>query len=171
MSDKNSNKPVLLVFGDTRSSPIERLLISYGSELGFETVEHNPLGACGNPDLISDALDIEEIDIPEQSFIVLVTRGVNDVHLLKHISKFNPSYVALVASKIRLSATNKQLLEVGVSQEFINRIKSPAGLNIGAFSLEEIAISILAEIILVRRTAEQREKTMSAVPQNVMEEF
>jgi len=169
MSDKSSRRPILFVFGDTRSSPIERLLVNQGSELGFETTEHNPLGACGNPDLVSYTLDIGKIEIPDQSFVVLVTRGVNDVRLLKHISKFKTSYVALIASRLRWSATKKQLLEAGVSEGFVSKIRAPAGLDIDAFSLEEIAISILAEIILVRRTPEKRVKKMRQIPMNVLE--
>ena len=157
-------RPVLFVFGDTRSSPIERLLIDIGGELEFDTVEHNPLGACGNPDLISRSLDIESVEIPDHSFVVLVTRGVNDVRLLEHVSRFSPSYVAVVSSKLRWYATKKQLLEAGVNKKFIDAISAPAGIDIGAISLEEIAISILAEIIQVRRALEKNEKMLSSVP-------
>ncbi len=46
-------RPTLMVFGDTFNSPLERTLVNVGKEVGFKTVEHNPLGACGQPDLLT----------------------------------------------------------------------------------------------------------------------
>ncbi len=45
-----SPRPTLMVFGDTFNSPLERTLVNVGKEVGFRTIEHNPLGACGNPE-------------------------------------------------------------------------------------------------------------------------
>jgi xanthine dehydrogenase accessory factor len=147
-------RPTLVVFGDTFNSPLERTLVNVGREAGFKTIEHNPLGACGNPDLSTTTLDVESIKIPHGAYVVLVTRGVNDAPLLKHISKFDTNYVGLVASRHRWGATAKELEELGVPRSFIERVHAPAGLNIGSILLEEIAISILAEIIDVRRKTE-----------------
>ena len=58
-------KAYLMVFGDTFNSPLERTLVNVGREVGFRTIEHNPLGACGNPDLVSASVDIESIKIPD----------------------------------------------------------------------------------------------------------
>ena len=83
-----SPRPTLMVFGDTFNSPLERTLVNVGKQVGFRTIEHNPLGACGNPDLASATLDINSIKIPDDAYVILVTRGVSDAPLLKHISKF-----------------------------------------------------------------------------------
>ena len=147
-----SPRPTLMVFGDTFNSPLERTLVNVGRDVGFKTIEHNPLGACGQPDLASTALDLDSIKVPEGSYVALVTRGVNDGPLLKHLSKFKLNYVGMVASANRWSATRKELLELGVDKTFIERVRAPAGLNIHSILLEEIAVSILAEIIDVRRT-------------------
>jgi xanthine dehydrogenase accessory factor len=147
-----SPRPTLMVFGDTFNSPLERTLVNAGREIGFKTIEHNPLGACGNPDLVSSALDIDSIKIPEGAYVVLVTRGVNDAPLLKHVSKFKLNYVGMVASKNRWNATREELEKMDVSKEFIERVHAPAGLDIKSVLLEEIAVSILAEIIEQRRT-------------------
>lgn len=159
-------RPPLMVFGDTFSSPLERTLVNTGKDVGFKTIEHNPLGACGQPDLVSTTLDVDSIKIPAGAYVVLVTRGVNDAPLLKHISKFDVNYVGLVASRNRWNATRKELEELGVSRSFIERVHSPAGLSISAVLLEEIAVSILAEIIDVRRKAEAISKS-----QRVSESF
>src|SRR5487761_515595 len=149
-----SPRPTLIVFGDTFNSPLERTLVNVGKEVRFKTVEHNPLGACGQPDLATTSLDIESIKVPDGAYVILVTRGVNDAPLLKHLSKFNLNYIGMVASVTRWIATKKELEELGVSRPFIERVHAPAGLDIKSILLEEIAISILAEIIDIRRKVE-----------------
>jgi xanthine dehydrogenase accessory factor len=144
-------RPTLMVFGDTFNSPLERNIVNVGKEIGFKTIEHNPLGACGQPDLVITSLDVESIGIPEGAYVVLVTRGVNDSSLLKYLSKFNLNYVGLVASQNRWEATRDELQKSGVSREFIESVRVPAGVDINSVLLEEIAISILAEVIEVKR--------------------
>jgi xanthine dehydrogenase accessory factor len=159
-----SPRPTLVVFGDTFNSPLERTLVNVGKEVGFKTIEHNPLGACGQPDLASTTLDVKSINIPEEAYIVLVTRGVNDSPLLQHISNFPKiNYIGVVASENRWAATKKELEHLGVSQSFIEKVHAPAGLKIGSILLEEIAISILAELVEVRRKAEKL-REISSLP-------
>ena len=154
-----SPRPTLVVFGDTLNSPLERTLVNTGKEVGFKTIEHNPLGACGEPDLASTTLDLDSIKIPEGAYVVLVTRGMNDAELLEHISKFpRLNYVGLVASENRWAAAKMELERKGVSRSFIERVHSPAGVRIHSILLQEIAISILAEIIEVRRNAESSQE-------------
>ncbi len=161
-------RPVLMVFGDTFNSPLERTVVNTGKEIGFKTIEHNPLGACGQPDLASDALDIDSIKVPSGAYVVLVTRGVNDAPLLKHLSKFKVSYVGMVASENRWRATREELLQLGVGRDFVDSVHSPAGLDINSVLLEEIAISILAEMIEVRRTKDPRELEVALKSRKVL---
>jgi xanthine dehydrogenase accessory factor len=151
MVEPYAPRPTLMVFGDTFNSPLERTLVNVGKDIGFRTIEHNPLGACGQPDLVSSSLDINSIKIPEGAYVVLVTRGVNDAPLLKHLSKFKLNYLGMVASLNRWQATKEELRSIGVSEQFIGQVHSPAGLDIGSVLLEEIAVSVLAEIIEHRR--------------------
>lgn len=162
-----SPRPTLMVFGDTFNSPLERTLINVGRDIGFKTIEHNPLGACGQPDLVNTSLDIESIKIPDGAYVILVTRGVNDSPLLKHLSKFNLNYIGMVASTNRWTATRKDLEALGVSKQFIDRVHAPAGLDIKSILLEEIGVSILAEIIDVRRKIESASRQV-ATPKNKM---
>jgi len=152
-----SPRPILMVFGDTFNSPLERTIVNVGKEIGFKTIEYNPLGACGQPDLASTTLDIDSMKIPEGAYVVLVTRGVNDAPLLKHLSKFKLNYIGMVASENRWKATKDELIGLAVSKEFVGKVHAPAGLDINSILLEEIAISILAEIIEYRRR-DQKEK-------------
>lgn len=149
-----SPRPTLMVFGDTFNSPLERTLVDVGKEIGFKTIEHNPLGACGQPDLASSNLDIDSIKVPDGAYVVLVTRGVNDAPLLRHLSKTSLNYIGMVASKNRWKSTKEDLLQLGVTNEFIDRVHAPAGLMINSVLLQEIAISILAEIVAERRKTE-----------------
>ena len=149
-------RPTLMVFGDTFNSPLERTVVNVGKEIGFRTIEHNPLGACGQPELASTTLDIESIKIPEGAYVVLVTRGVNDAPLLKYLSKFKLNYVGMIASKNRWAATRRELEDLGVNRQFIESVHSPAGLEINSILLEEIAISVLGEIIEIRRKDAKR---------------
>lgn len=158
-----SPRPTLMVFGDTFNSPLERTLVNVGKEIGFKTIEHNPLGACGSPEMVSASLDIDSIKVPEGAYVILVTRGVNDFPLLKHLSKFRLNYLGIVASKNRWSATRKELEEAGVAKEFIERVHAPAGLHLHSVLLEEIAISILAEIIEKRRIPHLKNEARKAV--------
>lgn len=146
-----SPRPTLVVFGDTFNSPLERNVVNVGKEIGFKTIEHNPLGACGNPELVSSTFDLDSLKIPPGSYVVLVTRGLNDSRLIKYLSKLDLGYVGVVASENRWNATKRELLAMGVKDEFIKQIHAPAGLEINSMLLEEIAISILAEIVRVRR--------------------
>lgn len=156
-----SPRPTLVVFGDTLNSPLERTLVNVGKEVGFRTIEHNPLGACGMPDLESTTLDLNSIKIPEGSYVVLVTRGVNDAELLERVSKEPKlNYIGLVASENRWAAAKRELERRGVNRSFISSVHSPAGVRIKSILLQEIAISILAEIIEVRRGIESREEPL-----------
>ena len=161
-------RPTLVVFGDTFNSPLERNVVNIGKEIGFRTIEHNPLGACGQPDLATTTLDMDLIKVPEGAYVVIVTRGVNDAPLLKHLSKFKLDYVALVASKNRWFATKQELERLGVRREFIESVHAPAGLDIGAILLEEIAISILSEIVEERRKSSPEEATAKSMTRKTL---
>jgi len=110
------------------------------------TPEKVPGGDIYLPVSISEIPD--EIPIDSQTYMVLVTRGVDvDVAGLPSILKSETPYIGLIGSKRRWNHTKEKLLEIGISMEDIGRIKSPIGLNINAETPEEIAISIMGEII------------------------
>jgi xanthine dehydrogenase accessory factor len=90
----------------------------------------------------------EEMSVDTHTYFVLVTRGVDvDVEGIPSLLKTNAGYIGLIGSKRRWSHTRDKLQEMGISEEEILRIKSPIGLDINAETPEEIAVSIMAEII------------------------
>jgi xanthine dehydrogenase accessory factor len=93
----------------------------------------------------------EHLDITSQTYLVLTTRGVTvDVPGLPALLDTQPGYIGIIGSKRRWLTTKKSLIENGVSQEKLERIYSPIGVELNAETPEEIAVSIMAEIILLR---------------------
>lgn len=92
------------------------------------------------------------ISINEDTYIVLTTRGVSvDVAGLPSLLATPAAYVGVIGSRRRWETAASQLLEMGVSEEDVARVVSPVGLEINAETPEEIAVSILAQIIMLRR--------------------
>src|SRR5215472_3571865 len=96
---------------------------------------------------------LEAAKVTERAFIVVSTQGEGDEEALEQALKMNGAYVAFVASKSKTEKVLEYLASCGVAEEQIKRVQAPAGLDIGAKSPEEIAVSILAQIIQVRRQA------------------
>jgi xanthine dehydrogenase accessory factor len=91
------------------------------------------------------------LKINPQTFLVLSTRGSNiDVPGLPALLEAPYGYLGIIGSQKRWLTTQKAVLEKGVTTEQIARVNSPIGLEIKAESPEEIAVSILAEIIMIR---------------------
>lgn len=84
---------------------------------------------------------------------VVATMGVRDEDALRTALDWEPAYVGVVASRRRFAQLRETLLAHGVAAESLDRVKSPAGLDIGADRPEEIALSILAEIVQRRHAA------------------
>ncbi len=93
----------------------------------------------------------DEMEIDSQTYLVLVTRGVDvDAAGIPALLETEAPYIGLIGSKRRWAHTREKLVEAGLSEEMIARIKTPIGLDISAETPNEIAVSILAEIIALR---------------------
>jgi xanthine dehydrogenase accessory factor len=66
------------------------------------------------------------------------------------------AYLGVIGSRKRWMETRKQLLDAGISEKALNRVRSPMGLELNAETPEEIAVSIMAEIIMLRRGGDGR---------------
>ena len=96
-----------------------------------------------------------KMDIKERDFIVVVSRAhVIDFGVIREILKKDkdPIYLGLIASKNKAKEFKEKLKEEGFSQKRIDKIHSPIGLDINAITPDEIAISIIAEIIKVKNS-------------------
>jgi xanthine dehydrogenase accessory factor len=134
--------------------PIAEALATLGKGLGYAvtvagidvTRERFP-----QADRVLDSLDFGQIPLRPQTYIVVASHGNYDEEALTWALSTEAPYVALVASPKRARAILEYLRESGVSQERLARLKFPAGLDIGAVTPEEIALSILAETVQLRR--------------------
>ena len=104
------------------------------------------VGAGANP----DALD--RVAITPRTSVVVATHGEEDEDMLERVLAKGAGYVSLVASRKRAAAVVESLRQRGVPVERLGRLKAPAGLDIGAVTPTEIAVSILAEIIQLHRS-------------------
>jgi xanthine dehydrogenase accessory factor len=91
------------------------------------------------------------LEINENTYLVLTTRGVDvDVPGLPVLLNTPAAYIGVIGSRRRWETTARALVEAGVSKETIARVHSPIGLELNAETPEEIAVSILSEIIMLR---------------------
>jgi xanthine dehydrogenase accessory factor len=100
---------------------------------------------------------LHRVDIPPSSFVVIVTRGhQNDLEAMRALAARDLRYLGLIGSRAKVARIRKLLLAEGMPPECLDRVHTPIGLDIGAVTPAEIAISILAQLIGVRRGAVQR---------------
>src|SRR5512139_2347126 len=128
--------------------------------LGFRVVVMDDRAEFVTPDWIPDADDylagavldqLSNARLNAQSYIVAVTRGYNiDVGLLPALLDYNVAYIGVIGSKRRWTQALKELREKGMAEEKLARVHSPIGLELNAETPEEIAVSIMAEIIMRR---------------------
>ena len=132
--------PRMIVAGDT---PIAAALLRLGPELGLDAIDSRGEDS-GAPVPSSDDLAL-----------VVAAHGRDERAILRAALEAGVRYVGLVASRRRGAAVLDALREDGVAEELLGRVDTPAGLDIGARSPAEIALSILASIVEVRRRSNE----------------
>jgi xanthine dehydrogenase accessory factor len=93
----------------------------------------------------------EQLKINKRTFLVITSRGSNvDAEGLPGLLESDPAYIGVIGSKRRWLTTVQALKEQGVSEEKIARVHSPIGLELNAETPQEIAVSIMAEILMLK---------------------
>ena len=115
-------------------------------------------------DRVQANLNLNGLQIGIQTFIVVSTQGECDEEALENALRTEASYVAFVASKAKAKKVLQYLGERGISAERLKQVKAPAGISIGAGSPEEIAVSILAELVQTNRTRILEQKSTAVLP-------
>ena len=91
-------------------------------------------------------------EIPASAYVVVVTRGhTHDLDAMRSLAARDLKYLGLIGSRAKVSRIFARLLEEGMPQECLTRVHAPIGLDIGAVTPAEIAISIIAELVAIRR--------------------
>jgi xanthine dehydrogenase accessory factor len=144
-------QPHLLVIG--HQALAEALVIQAKSlDYAVTVVAENPAPEqFPLADRVIPGIDFSQVEYTSNTYAVIASHGNYDELALEAVLQSRAAYVALVASKKRSEAILSYLQQDQVPQEQIDRIKYPAGLDIGAMTPSEIALSILAEIIQVHR--------------------
>lgn len=141
-------KPKLVVIG---SSPVAETLAQLGSLLDFNVVAAD-----------SDFSSVKD-QINESSYVVIATMGNSDEEGLLAVIGTRPRYLGLVASKKKSEALFEYVRTTGATDEDIAVITCPAGIEIGSETLPEIALSVAAEIVRVRRASVEPEAAIENV--------
>ena len=133
-------KPVLVLVGH---GPVVETLATLGRAADFAVSALTP-----------DALpaEVERLLITSRTSVVVATHADSDEEVLERVLRTDAGYVSLVASRRRAGVILDALRARGVPPDRVGRLKAPAGLDIGAVTPQEIAVSILAEIIQQRRS-------------------
>jgi len=96
----------------------------------------------------------EKINISSSSYIAIITRGhIQDLNVLREALKRSDGYIGMIGSRRKREKIYQALIEEGVSKERLRKVHSPIGMDIGAETPEEIAVSIVAELIRVRASS------------------
>jgi xanthine dehydrogenase accessory factor len=150
--------PVLYVFG---AGHVSRQIIPLASHVGFQVVVIDDRADFASTQHFPEARDVyqlpfedvmEKFEIHELSYMVIVTRGhMHDKNVLAQALKTKAGYIGMIGSSRKRNIIYEKLLEEGFTEKDLSRVHSPIGLDIGAETPEEIAVSIVAELIKVRR--------------------
>jgi xanthine dehydrogenase accessory factor len=135
-------------------SPIAQTLARLSRTIGYAVTvigDDLPAESFADAKLINDRdFSLSRISITPRTYVVVSTQGEDDEGALEQAARCGSSYVAFVASKKKAEKILEYLRGQGIAQDRLKQIRVPAGLDIGAGTPEEIAVSILAELIQVR---------------------
>jgi xanthine dehydrogenase accessory factor len=155
-------RPSLVILG---ASPVATALAEQAPRFGFSVTVAAPAGdlspvgdLSGAPgvDVVIDGYQLDRLT-EARRFIVVSTQGKGDEAALRAAVTVDAAYHAFVGSRRKMAALRQTLLADGVPAAALDRIKAPAGLDLGAITPEEIALSILAEVIRERRRGQRGE--------------
>lgn len=153
-------QPLCYLFG---AGHVNQHVSRIAASVGFATIVVDDRPRFANCERFPDAGQIHAdewekvfatLDPGESSYLVIATRGHrDDMRVLRWAVGTRARYIGLIGSKRKVLSICKALEEEGLLREKLARVHAPIGLDIGALTPEEIAVSIVAELIAVRRGA------------------
>jgi len=123
--------PRLVLFGAT---PMVEALARIGAAMGYRVEREADAALKG-------------------AHVLVGTMGDEDLEVLQKVLRAEPAYVGVIASRKRFDHVRQTLIACGVPRAAVERVAAPAGLDIGARTPEEIAVSVMAQIVERRRKA------------------
>lgn len=144
--------PELVIAGHGR---IAEALAELGALINFSVTVHDPSAQKDKfptaDRIINRDFDVAEISFGPRTYVVIATLHKNDHIWLQRALEGEAAYVALVASAHRSRLVLDYLLAEGMPPDKVESVWAPAGLDLGAATPEEIALSIMSQIIVLRR--------------------
>ena len=161
-------QPAALIFG---GGHISKSLAKVLDLAGFRVSVIDNREAYANRERFPEAADVyaeeyedvyPKLSVNESTYIVIVTRGHrDDMRVLRWAVDTRARYIAMIGSKRKTIGVIKELEKEGIPRAAFDRVYAPMGLEIGAISPEEIAISVGAEMIAMRRDPEGNWRSLS----------
>lgn len=150
-------KPKMIIIG---AGHVGKALAHLAKWLDYNVLVSDDRSEFCTPEMVPDANGYypipmaeipSQIKINSQTYIVLTTRGSQiDVDGLEPLLKTDAAYIGIIGSKRRWALTRKTLIERGVPEEMLKRVHSPIGIELNAETPEQIAVSIMAEVMMVQ---------------------
>lgn len=153
-------EPRLIILG---GGHIAKPLTEFGAKVGFSVTVMDDRPSFANKARFPEAEHVicesfeksfDMLNLNNSAFVVIVTRGHRyDMECLRQVLGYDTAYVGMIGSRRRVKSVKEQLLSECYSDEQLNKVNAPIGLDIGAITPEEIAIAIIAQVISYRRKA------------------
>ena len=160
--------PRAFIFG---AGHISKSLSKVASLAGFDTVVIDNRDTFANRERFPEASEVHaaeyeelfpRLEVNETSYLIIVTRGHrDDMRVLRWAAATKARYVAMIGSKRKVIGVIRELEKEGMPPKAFERLHAPMGLEIGAVTPEEIAVSVVAEMIAVRRNPESNWRALS----------
>jgi len=161
-------QPRVFIFG---AGHISKSISKIANMAGFASVIVDNREAFANRERFPEADEIfaeeyedvfPKLPVRDTSYLVVVTRGHrDDMRVMRWAVGTNAKYIAMIGSKRKVIGVVKELEKEGIPREAFERTFAPMGLDIGAITPEEIAVSIVAEMIATRRMPESDWRALS----------
>jgi len=139
----------VVVFGTT---PVARNVVRIAHAMGYRVDVVDPAAERSDfPEATGINADVSSAAISQGAYALVATMDERDLDAIEAAAAFRPAYLGVVASRKRFAELREALGARGVRREVLDGITAPAGLDIGARTPEEIALSVVAQIVERRR--------------------
>ncbi len=166
--EKIALTPEVIIFG---AGHVSLFVAQLANMVGFKVVivDDRPQFANKERFPLADKIVIsdfnkafEQLNILQNSHILIITRGhIHDKVVLENALKTSASYIGMIGSKKKRNIIYRALMDQGVSKKRLEKVYSPVGIDINAETPEEIAVSIVGELILVNRPEKKKMQLIS----------
>jgi len=148
----------LILFG---GGHVSKFVSRFASQVGFRVTIVDDRVAFANKDRFPEAAEIicdgflsaiDRLRITQNTYVAVITRGHKfDEAVLERVLRSDAKYIGVIGSRRKILTAYKHYLDKGIPRELLKRVHGPIGLDIGAVTAEEIGVSIVAELVRVRR--------------------